>query len=165
MMPRLTVCLVSLALAGSGLAQDKPAPVSEEVESQIRERLPNYDHEAAEAARKRAAEIPVEEDVIVLPEMTVWERQQQKMVDEDLFKKGKFDEKLVKEELSELDRAFLNRYHIPFVGISNKARARQIYLERKNREFREGVQKLAGTLELTDPEEAKRLRAALNGWK
>jgi len=154
-----------MALALSGFAQQKAAPISEEIEGQIRERLPNYDHEAAEAAREAAEPKPVEDDVVVLPELTVTERQQQRMAEEDLFKKGHFDEKLVKEELSELDRSFLNRYHIPFIGMSNKVRARQIYLERKNREFNDGAKRLADTLALTDPEEAKRLRAALNGWK
>lgn len=162
---RCVILVVSTAIAVSGMAQDKAAPVSTEVEAEIRKRLPDYNHEAAEAAREAAKAPSPDEDVVVLPEMTVWERQQQKMAEEDLYKKGAFDEKLVKEELSEFDRSFLNRYRLPLFSVSNKVRARAIYLERKNREFNEGIKELSRTLELTDPEEAKRLRASLNGWK
>lgn len=162
---RRTVAYASVLLSAGVFAADEPAPISEEATQRILDKLPDYDHEAAEAARKAAEPPGPDEDVIVLPEMTVIERQQQKMNEEDLYKRGLHDEQLVEKELSNFDREFLNRYHLPFLGISKQERARAIYLERKNREFQDSVKAVASTLALTDPKEAKRLRAALNGWK
>jgi len=162
---RRTFAFASVLLAAGILAAEDTAPLSDETGQRIREKLPDYDHEAAEAAREKAAEPAPEEDVVVLPELTVIERQKQKMAEEDLYKKGLYDEQLVRKELSDLDRSLLNRYRLPFVGMSNKARAREIYLERKNREFQDNVKRVAYNLAITDPAEAKRLRAELNGWK
>jgi hypothetical protein len=162
---RRTVVYVSVLLAAGAFAAEEPAPISEEASQRILDKLPDYDHEAAEAARKAAEPPGPDDELVVLPEMTVMERQQQKMNEEDLYKRGLLDEQLVERELSNFDREFLNRYHLPFIGMSKEARAREIYLERKNREFRESVNRVAGTLAQTDPKEAKRLRAALNGWK
>lgn len=162
---RLTVAFVSVLLATGVVAAEEAAPITDEAAHRIREKLPDYNHEAAEAARAAAEEPKPEDDVFVLPEMTVIERQKQKLAEEDLYKKGLYDEQLVKRELSEFDRSFLNRYRLPFIGMSNKARARAIYLERKNREFRDSVKRVADNLALIDPEEAKKLRAELNGWK
>jgi hypothetical protein len=155
----------SVLLAAGVFAADEPVPISDEATQRILDKLPDYNHEEAEAARKAAEPPGPDEDVIVLPEMTVIERQQQKMNEEDLYKKGLHDEQLVEKELSNFDREFLNRFHLPFIGMSKEERARQIYLDRKNREFSESVKRVAGTLAQTDPEEAKRLRAALHGWK
>ena len=162
---RRTVAYASVLLAAGVLTAEDPASISDETTERILEKLPDYDHEAAEAARKATEPPEPEEDVIVLPVMTVIERQQQKMNEEDLYKKGLLDDQLVEKELSDLDRSFLNRYRLPFLGMSKQARARALYLERKNREFQDSVKSVASTLALTDPEEAKRLRAALNGWK
>lgn len=162
---RRTFAFASVLLAAGVLAAEEKAPVSEEAADRIREKLPDYDHEAAEAARAAAEEPKPEEGVVVLPQMTVIERQKQKMAEEDLYKNGLYDEQLVKRELSEFDRSVLNRHRLPLLGMSNKARARAIYLERRNREFRDNVSRVADILSATDPEEAKKLRAELNGWK
>jgi len=159
------VACASVLLAAGILGAQESAPISDETAERIREKLPDYDHEAAEAARAAAAAPGPEEDVVVLPELTVIERQQQKMAEEDLYKKGLLDDQLVEKELSHLDRSILNRYHLPFIGVSKRERARQIYLERKNREFQENGKRLVANLALVDPEEAKKLRAELNGWK
>jgi hypothetical protein len=165
MSPRRTVTFASVLLVAGLLGAQETAPITAETAERIREKLPDYDREAAEAARAAAAAPGPEEDVVVLPELTVIERQQQKMAEEDLYKRGLHDDQLVEKELSHLDRSILNRYHLPFVGMSRRERARQIYLERKNREFQENGKRLAENLALVDPEEAKKLRAAMNGWK
>lgn len=162
---RRTVAFASMLLAAGVIDAQEKAPITEETAERIREKLPDYDHETAEAARAAAAEPAPEEEVVVLPELTVMERQQQKLAEEDLYKKGLHDDQLVERELSALDRSLLNRYHLPFVGLSRRERARQIYLERKNREFQETGKQLAENLALLDPAEAKKLRAAMNGWK
>jgi len=162
---RRTFAYASVLLAAGVLTAEDTAPISEETSQRILNKLPDYDPEAAEAAREKAEPPEPDEDVVVLPVMTVIERQQQKMREEDLYKKGLLDDQLVEKELSTFDRSFLNRYHLPFLGMSKEARAREIYLERKNREFRESVKRVAGTLAQTDPKEAKRLRAELYGWR
>lgn len=166
MKPRRTVAIVSLLLCAGAFAAEDPAPISDTTEQRILEKLPDYDAEAAEAAREATSAQPqADEELVVLPEMTVIERQQQRMAEEDLYKKGLRDEQLVRKELSELDRSFLNRYRLPFIGMSNGVRAREIYLLRKNKEFKEQVERTAAILSSTDPQEAKRLRAEMNGWK
>lgn len=162
---RCTVAFGSVLLAAGIIGAQESAPISEETAERIREKLPDYDHEAAEAAREAAAAPGPEEDVVVLPELTVIQKQQLKMAEEDLYKKGLLDEQLVERELSHLDRSILNRYHLPFLGMSKEARAREIYLERKNREFQENGKRLAEILAFVDPAEAKKLRAELHGWK
>lgn len=159
------VACASVLLAAGILGAQETAPITGGTAERIREKLPDYDHGAAEAARAAAAPPTPEEDVVVLPELTVIERQQQRMAEEDLYKRGLHDEQLVRKELSDLDRAILNRYRLPLFGMSNQARARQIHLERKNREFQENGRRLAENLALVDPEEAKRLRAELISWR
>lgn len=166
MNPCRAVLIATVLLAAAGrLAAEETAPISQGVEERIREGLPDYNHRAAEAARAAAQPPSPDEEIVVLPEMTVIERQQQKMAEEDLYRKGLYDEQLVKKELTEFDRSFLNRFTLPLLGISKEARARAIYLERKNREFRDEVNHVADNLALINPGEAKRLRASLNGWR
>ena len=161
MVPRTAVLIATLMLATSGtFARDAP-PVSTDAQEHLAATLPKYDRKAAEAARKAAETPEPDPDVIVLPGMTVIERQQMQMKEEDLYRHGYFDDKLVNEELSDFDRNFLNRFRIPIIGISNRQRAREKYLERKNREFREHVKDIANVLQTTNPAEAKRLREAL----
>lgn len=165
MNPRRAVAIVLLLPCAAALAAGDTAPVSETAEQRIMEKLPEYDPGAAEAARETAALSHAGDELVVLPEMTVIERQQRRMAEEDMYKKGLLDEQLVKKELSDLDRSLLNRYRLPFIGMSNGARARELYLLRKNKEFKEQVERTAAILSSTDPQEAKRLRAGLNGWK
>jgi len=166
MNPCRAAAILLLLPSAAALAAGDPASVSDRTEQRIMDRLPEYDAEAAEAARAAAeAASAAEDELVVLPEMTVIERQQRRMAEEDLYKKGLLDDQLVKKELSELDRSLLNRYRLPFIGMSNGARAREIYLLRKNKEFKEQVERTAAILSSTDPQEARRLRAELNGWK
>jgi hypothetical protein len=162
---RRTVVFASVLVAAGFVGAQESAPISEEAAERIREKLPDYDHEAAEAAREAAAAPGPEEEVVVLPELTVIQKQEPKMAEEDLYKKGLLDDQLVEKELAHLDRSILNRYHLPFVGMSKEQRARQIYLARKNREFQENGKRLAEILAFVDPAEAKKLRAELHGWK
>jgi hypothetical protein len=113
MRPRLAV-LIATVFASSALHAEEQAPISEKTEDRILEGLPAYDKEASEEARKAAEKTAPDEDVVVLPEMTVIERQQQRMAEEDLFKKGLKDEQLVKRELSDLDRSFIPPRSVPW---------------------------------------------------
>lgn len=138
----------------------------------VRERLPDYSPEeharavaeeeartAAQAAAKAAA--AADPDLVVLPDMTVLEKAQRQMAEESLYRKGAYDKKLVERELSALDRHFLNRYTIPFVGISKEARAREAYLARKNADTQARMARLNQLVALDNPAEAREFREVL----
>ena len=138
----------------------------------VREKLPSYspaEHDRAvaeEEARAKAraaaqAAAAADPDLVILPDMTVIEKQQLRMAEESLYRKGAYDKELVKRELSELDRNFLNRFTIPFIGTSNEARAREAYLARKNAEQQERLARLNRLVARLDKHEAREFRDVL----
>lgn len=132
------------------------------IRTSIRSVLPDYspaEHAKAETARAAAAAIASDPDVVVLPPMTVQATTLRWMEEDSLYRRGAFDKELVKRELSTFDRYFLNRFTLPLFGISKETRARQAYLERKNREFHRRVSDLARAVQAIDPAEAAALRA------
>lgn len=137
--------------------------LSPDAKAQIKAATPAYDPSihAAEVARKAAEATPPEDEIVVLPEMTVQEKSLRRMQDEDLYRRGAWDKELVKRELSDFDRFFLNRYTIPLFGISKEERARQAYLERKNREFQERIKNFSQVLRTTDDKEAAELETIM----
>ena len=161
MKTRLAVLIASALFAAGGLAAKDNAPIPEGTGQHIQAKLPNYDKEASEAARKKAETPQIDEDVVMLPAVTVIQREEQRMTEQDLYRMGYFDDKLVKRELSGFDRFFLNRCRLPIIGVSQRVRAREKYLERENSEFRAEVTRIADNVALVDPEQAKALRTAL----
>ena len=149
----------------------------------VREKLPAYSAEehtravaeeearlAARAAAKAAAD--ADPDLVVLAPMTVMEKAIQRMNEDSLYRKGAHDKELVKRELSGFDRYFLNRYTLALplpggisVGIGNSKtpaeRARDAYLERKKRLYKEQLGRLAQAVATEDPREARALRKEL----
>ena len=161
MKTRLAVLIASALFAASGLAAKDATPVKDKTSQHIQAKLPSYDKEASEAARKKAEMPQIDDDVVLLPAVTVIQRQEQRMTEQDLYRMGYFDDKLVNQELSGFDRFFLNRYRLPIIGVSQRVRAREKYLERQNSEFRAEVTHIADNVALVDPEGAKALRTAL----
>lgn len=168
-MKRLPLLPVLLLAAGLALQAEPAEPAPRQA---VREKLPNYSpeehdravaeqaaREAARAAAKAAAE--ADPDLVVLPEMTVMEKAQQKMTEESLYRKGAYDKELVKRELSAFDRVFLNRFTVPFIGVSKEARAREAYLARKNAELQERMAQLNSMVALQDKTEAREFREVL----
>jgi hypothetical protein len=167
-LPAIIGAAVVFTLNATVVAQDSRRGPSEEVRAALREVAPPYAAPVAEPATESAVEgigSPADDEVVHLPEMTVLERTQQRLQREDLFKRGHFDRELVKEFLSDFDSQFLNRFTIPFIGISKEARAREAYLEQRNREFRERVGHLADAVEERSAQDAKELREALNSLR
>lgn len=167
-LPSIVGTAVALCWAVAVAAQDARRGPSEEMRAALRDVAPPYQPAAPEpqsAASIESIGITAEEEVVQLPEMTVIERTQQRLQREDLFKRGHFDRELVKEYLSEFDSQFLNRFTIPFIGISREARAREAYLEQRNREFRERVSHLADAVEERSAQDARELREALNSMR
>ncbi len=138
----------------------------------LRAKLPDYspaEHDRAvaeeEAKAKARAEAlaaaAADPDLVILPDMTVMEKQQQRMAEESLYRKGAYDKELVKRELSEFDRYFLNRFTLPLIGISKEARAREAYLARKNAELQDRMARLNRMVAKLDEREAREFRDVL----
>ncbi len=154
-----------LASTALGVAEEAAPPTPQQ---RVAEKLPGFSEEAhakavAEAkagadAKAAAAQDP---EVVVLPDMTVQEKAIQRMTEESLYRKGAYDKELVKRELSEFDRSFLNRYTVPFLGVSPEVRAREAYLARKNAERQDRFSRLNRMTAVLDPAEAREFREVL----
>jgi len=105
-------------------------------------------------------------ELVVLPQFTVQQKMQQRLKEETLYQQGNYDKELIKRELSEFDRYFLNRFELGLnlgfirigLGDSKEARAREKYLERKRLERDQRLTLLAAVVSVRDPQEAKELR-------
>ncbi len=160
---RPTTLLLSLCLLAAGTTQAKTDALDA-----LRQRLPAYspeEHERLvsedEARRANDEAARADPDLVLLPEMTVMEHTLFRMEEDSLLQKGAFDEELIKRELSAFDRYFLNRYTIPFIGVSKAVRAREAYLARKNEELQNRMARLAGLVARLDPAEAREFREVL----
>lgn len=158
---RLTPSLFALILPALAWAADPG--FSPETSARLRATVPAYDpaQHAAEEARRAEQPVDADSEVMVLPEMTVQEKSLKRMEDETLYRRGAWDKELVQRELGEFDRFFLNRFTLPLFGISKEARAREAYLERKNREFREKIANVSAALRTVDEAEAAALETVM----
>lgn len=157
----LTVLAATAVLTPFGAAAEL-APAS--MTQYVRDQLPSYDPAIrAEEVKRLEAEkaLPEEAEVVTLPELTVQEKSIRRMEDDTLYRRGAWDQELVRRELSEFDRLFLNRFKIPLFGVSKEARARQAYLERKNQQFEQRLADYADVLQDKDPAEARSLRLVM----
>jgi len=68
------------------------------------------------------------------------------------------DEVLKKEYLSDFDRSFLNRYTLPIIGVSQEARARQMYEEDQRLRDMKSMQDQIDVLKKSDPQAARELQ-------
>ncbi len=160
-MRRAAVIVVLGCLLPSAGLRAEPR-VSVATQAHVTAALPAFDpkaHEQAEA--EKAAEVATDPDIVVMPEMTVQEKALKRMNEDSLYRKGQYDKELVKRELSEFDRYFLNRFTIPLFGISKETRARELYLQRKQEEFQQRVKEAARLNDALDPDAAKQQRRVL----
>ncbi len=172
-MPRRLLLLALLASTTAVRAEEATPPSAADAspptpQQRVADKLPAFSEEAhakavAEEQARTAAKAAAAEDpeIVVLPDMTVQEKAIQRMTEESLYRKGAYDKELVKRELSEFDRGFLNRYSIPFLGVSNEARAREAYLARKNAERQDRFSRLNHMTAVLDPAEAREFREVL----
>lgn len=165
----LLIC-VSLAVSLPSVSA-APAP-STETQSKIIGDAPAYDPALRAAAEKQKAEEGIlEDEIVVMPEMTVQEKSVRRLEEESLFKRGAWDKELRKREQSELDRYFLNRYTLKLgsgpvsIGIagaqSGADRAREAYAARKNQEFKDRAKNFSDVLKTTDDKEAEDLKTLM----
>lgn len=158
------------------VATDPDAPVSPklstEVSQQLTDKLPKYatpepEKPAAAVTAPEAIGTPEAEtdpDVLHLNKVTVTPRKRPRLTDDVIMTTKAYNDKLARERLSSLDRNVLNKFTLPawFGGVSAAERAR----EERNREQRtqmaNDVFGLAKVVEISDPEQAKVLRDAMN---
>jgi len=149
-------------------AGDDVAPAVR-VQDRIVPLFPAYsseEHVRAVAEKAAATAAVLDPELVVLPQFTVQQKMQQRLKEETLYQQGNYDKELIKRELSEFDRYFLNRFELGLnlgfirigLGDSKEARAREKYLERKRLERDQRLTLLAAVVSVRDPQEAKELR-------
>ena len=160
----------ALLLAGPLLLAEEEAELSPRQQviarmpafsSEEHERLVAEQEATAKAQAEARAAAEADPDLVVLEPMTVIEKAMQKMEEDSLYRKGAYDQKLVRRELSAFDRYFLNRFTIPFLGVSKEARAREAHLARRNEELQDRLARLNRLVALLDPQEAREFRGEL----
>lgn len=147
------------AATATAPAETKPASISPELAKQLSSVLPKYVPLAAPVAAK-----PVDPDMIELPKMTITQKKRPRLTltEEVMMTPKGFNEKLAKENIGSFDRDFLNKFTLPFFGVSAEARAREEYDRKKRDELAADVLNLAKVAEVVDPEQAKAMRDAVN---
>jgi hypothetical protein len=152
-----------LSTSSISVAADR-ITLSPETRGKLRSVLPHYTPTIAgrpDPGKARPRALSRSPNVALSPRATVQERILRRMKADAFYEQGVFDRELVKRELSVLDRYFLNRFTLPLFGVSQETRARQAYLERQHRQFRNEVNAFARVVALTNPQEAASLRACL----
>ena len=148
----------SLEVAAEGdKASSKLSPA---VSQKVTAGLPAYSP-APPAPPPKPANAP-NPDVLELPKITVKQRPRPRLSPEVVYTTNDFNEKLAKEKLSSFDRNVLNKYTLPFFGVSAATRAREEYEREKKAQLVEDVSAVARATEVVDPEAAKSLRDAVN---
>ncbi|HVT72887.1 MAG TPA: hypothetical protein VHD61_07105 [Lacunisphaera sp.] len=136
-------------------AATKPAPVSAGLAQALATTMPKY------APPPPEKPVTVDPDVLELPKMTVRKpRPRVKLTDEIVMSRDAFNQKLARENLGSFDRNFLNKFTLPFIGVSAEERARDEYERKKREELAEEVARLAKVGAVVDPESAKALKDA-----
>ena len=167
MSPLLLVTLGSVLFSSTQPAAAGEPTVSFHARCEIRSVLPDYsvaDHSRAEAAKAAAASLASDPDVVSMAPVTVQASTLCRLEEGSFYRRGAFDRELVKRELSTFDRCFLNRFTLPLFGVTKEARARQAYLERKDRGFRRCFPGLARPVQATDQTDAAILRVGAVPW-
>jgi hypothetical protein len=164
-----TLLLALVGCLSFGLrAEDGSAPAVR-VQDRIVALFPAYspeEHARAMAEKAAVTTAAFDPELIILPEFTVQESFRQRLAEETLYLRGTYDKVLIKRELAEFDRYFLNRFQLGLnlgflrigIGDGNEARAREKYLARKRLERDQRLNRLAEVVSTQDPQEARELR-------
>ena len=153
------------------------AKLSEAVSKKLTDKLPKYAPQSPDAEKPANPEIApspgvvpldsaaaTDPEILHLKKVTVTPRKRPRLTDDTMMTTKAYNDKLAKEKLSSLDRNVLNKFTLPswFGGVSAAERAR----EERNRQLRtetaNEVFSLAKVVEVSDPEQAKALRDAMN---
>jgi hypothetical protein len=156
------------------IAEPTPTPkTSPAVSQQLADKLPKYTPPASEADKPaataanpapEAADAGANSDILHLKKVTVTPRKRPRLTDDVMMTTKAYNDKLAKEKLSSLDRNVLNKFTLPswFGGVSAAERARDERDRDQRAQMANDVFGLAKVVEVTDPEQAKALRDAVN---
>jgi len=144
--------------------------LSPEVSQKLTNQLPKYSPPAEKKEDVKPAATPVtavgetDPDLLELPKIKVLPKKRPRLGNDVMMTTKAYDEMLAREKLSSLDRNFLNKFTLPswFGGVSAAERARDEYDREKRAQMANEVFGLAKVVEITDPEQAKALRDAVN---
>lgn len=157
------------------IAEPSPTPkISPTVSQQLTDKLPKYSPPAPEAEKAAttapttalgtadsAAPLP---EILQLKKVTVTPRKRPRLTDDVMMTTKAYNDKLAREKLSSLDRNVLNKFTLPswFGGVSAAERARDERDREQRAQMANDVFGLAKVVEVSDPEQAKALRDAIN---
>ena len=102
--------------------------------------------------------LPEGEEVVQMPAVMVFADKLPRIDEKAWLTTKARDEVLKKWYLSDFDRSFLNRYTVPILGVSQEARARQMYEEDQRLRDMKSMQDQIDVLKKMDPLAAKELQ-------
>jgi hypothetical protein len=154
---------------------NEPAPatkLSPAVSQQLTDKLPKYTPGAPEPEKSAATtpsatstlDAPTDPELLQLKKVTVTPRKRPRLTDDVIMTTKAYNDKLAREKLSSLDRNVLNKFTLPswFGGVSAAERARDERDREQRTQMANDVFGLAKVVEVSDPEQAKVLRDAMN---
>jgi len=143
-----------------------PAKLSPEVSQRLAAELPKYAPPAPASEQPAAspAVTATDPEVLQLKKIVVLPKKRPRLGDDVMMTTKAYNDKLAREKLSSLDRNVLNKFTLPswFGGLSAAERARDERDREQRAQMANDVFGLAKVVEVSDPEQAKVLRDAIN---
>lgn len=135
-------------------------PISPGLAANLARAMPKYNPPPAPKP-KTEEEVEAEQprnQIIRLPKVVVEGQRPPVFTERELYTKEGLEALAVGRYLSELDRGVLNRYRLPFVGMTAEQRAMMMYEEDERLKNIEQAHQTIYVLKQVDPEEAQQLK-------
>lgn len=141
-----------------------PTKLSPEASQRLTADLPKYSPQPP-ATEQPAVQAPAPDpEVLQLKKIIVLPKKRPRLGDDVMMTTKAYNDKLAREKLSSLDRNVLNKFTLPswFGGVSAAERAREERDREQRTQMANDVFGLAKVVEVSNPEQAKVLRDAMN---
>lgn len=135
--------------------------ISSSVAANLARAMPKYNPPAPPPPPKTEEELAEEQprnQIVRLPKVVVEGRRPPVFTEREINTKEGVAALAVSRYLSELDRGVLNRYRLPFVGMSNEERAMMMYEDEERLRNIEQAKQSIYVLKQVDPEAAQQLK-------
>ncbi|HTX66708.1 MAG TPA: hypothetical protein VMD31_13120 [Opitutaceae bacterium] len=143
----------------SAAVTPRPRPrLSNDLKAELNGQLPDWVKPPPEPPAPPPPPLPEGEEVVQMPAVMVFADKLPRIDEKAWLTPKARDEVLKKWYLSDFDRSFLNRYTVPILGVSQEARARQMYEEDQRLRDMKSMQDQIDVLKKSDPEAAKELQ-------
>lgn len=156
----------AVKLATEPTSPTKPSPA---IAKELADQMPKFIQPlpaspTAAATTTVAPAAQSDPNTLQLNKVTVTPRKRPRLNDDVMMTTKAYNEKLAHEKLSSFDRNFLNKYSLPswFGGVSAAERAREEHDREVRVQTTTDTLNLAKVVEISDPEQAKVLRDAIN---